>query len=102
MTTNQIINYVGLGIFFAYAYMKTENIWVPVILHFLNHNLILITSGQFSADVLQNQSVSWADIPASLLLNGVLYGGVILAKPFREKKEECVSLDAGHSKGMAV
>lgn len=102
MTTNQIINCVGLGIFFAYAYMKTENIWVPVILHFLNNNLILVTSGQFSADVLQNQSVSWADIPAAFLLNGVLYGVFILAKPFREKKEESVSLDAGQSKGMAV
>lgn len=87
MTLNQVITCVGLGIFFGYAYMKTENIWVPVILHFLNNNLILVISGQFSGDVLQDQSVSWADIPAALILNGLLFGLFILAKPYREKKQ---------------
>lgn len=102
MTVNQIINCLGLGIFFAYAYMKTENIWVPVVLHYLNNNLILVTSGQFSADVLQNQSISWADIPVTLLMNGVLFGWFILAKPFRERKEEDGCLVSGRTNGMAV
>ncbi len=87
MTLSQVITCITLGIFFGYAYMKTENIWVPVILHFLNNNLVLVISGQFSADVLQDQSVSWTDVPVSLLLNGLLFGLFILAKPYREKKE---------------
>ena len=87
MTVSQIITCVGLGIFFGYAYMKTENIWVPVIMHFLNNNLVLAISGEFSADVIENQSVAWSDIPLALLLNGVLFGVFILAKVYRAKKE---------------
>lgn len=68
--------------------MKTGNIWVPTILHFFNNNLVLVVSGQYSADVMQDQSVSWADVPVSLIINGVLFGLFILAKPYREKKEE--------------
>lgn len=41
----QQITCITLGIFFAYAYMKTENIWVPVVLHFLNNNLVPIITG---------------------------------------------------------
>ena len=87
MILSQIITCITLGIFFGYAYMKTENIWVPTILHFFNNNLIVVISGQFSGDVLQDQSVSWADVPVSLLVNGLLFGLFILAKPYREKKE---------------
>lgn len=87
MTLSQLITCVTLGIFFGYAYMKTENIWVPVIMHFLNNNLALVISGEFSADVLQNQSVSWGDVPVALVMNGVIFGLFILAKPYREKKE---------------
>lgn len=86
MTVSQIITCVGLGIFFGYAYMKTENIWVPVLLHFLNNNLILVISGEFSADVLQNQTVAWSDIPLAFMLNGVLFGIFILAKVYRGKE----------------
>lgn len=87
MQVSQIITCVTLGIFFGYAYMKTENIWVPTLLHFFNNNLVLVISGEFSADVFQDQSVSWGDVPVALLLNGVIFGLFILAKPYREKRE---------------
>lgn len=86
MTISQIINCVALGIFLGFAYMKTENIWVPVIIHFLNNNLILVVSGAFSADVLENQSASWMDIPVSLVMNGLLFGVFILSKQYRGKE----------------
>ena len=41
------------------------------ILHYLNNNLIPIISGTFSADVLENQTVSWKDLPVALVLNGL-------------------------------
>lgn len=85
MTVSQIVTCVTLGIFLGYAYMKTQNIWVPVLIHFLNNNMILVISGEFSADVLTDQSVAWSDIPFSLLLNGVLFGVFILSKQYREK-----------------
>lgn len=80
---SQQITCIMLGIFFAYAYMKTGNIWVPVVLHFLNNNLIPVIVGNYSTDVLENQQYSWAEIPLALLLNGVFFGLFILAKEFR-------------------
>lgn len=81
----QQITCITLGIFFAYAYMKTENIWVPVILHFLNNNLVPIISGTYSAEVLQGQSMSWVQLISALVVNGVLFGGFLAAKEFRER-----------------
>lgn len=78
---------ITLGIFFAFAYMKTENIWVPVIMHFLNNNLVPIISGTYSAEVLQGQSMSWAQLIPALVVNGVLFGGFLAAKEFREEKK---------------
>ena len=85
---SQLITCVTLGIFFAYAYMKTDNIWVPVILHFLNNNLVPILSGDYSMDVLQNQQLSWGQIPMALIINVIFFGLFIFAKPFREKPDE--------------
>lgn len=88
MTVNQIINCVTLGIFLGFVYMKTENIWVPTIIHFLNNNLIMVVSGAFSADVLENNSVSWLEIPIMLLINGLLFGVFIFAKQYRRGETE--------------
>lgn len=86
MTTSQIITCVTLGIFFAFAYMKTENIWVPVILHYMNNNLAPVIANTYSADVLENQEVTWGMVPASLVMNGLLFGFFLLAKEFRGRK----------------
>lgn len=86
MTVTQIINCVTLGIFLGFAYMKTENIWVPAIIHFLNNNLIMVVSGTFSADVVENNSMSWMDIPVTLLINGLMFGLFIFAKQYRSEE----------------
>lgn len=88
MTLSQIVTCITLGIFFAWAYLKTDNIWVPVILHFLNNNLILAVASPdaYSADILQNQEVTWGMIPAQLIVNGILFGIFLLAKEFRKER----------------
>lgn len=86
MLTAQIITCVTLGIFFAWAYLKTDNIWVPVILHFLNNNLALVVANDYSVEILENQQVTWAMIPSALLFNGVLFGLFLLSKEFRESR----------------
>ena len=58
----QIVTCVAAAIFFGYAYMKTENIWVPMILHYLNNNLTVLFSGGGS-DALMNQEIHWRDVP---------------------------------------
>lgn len=87
MTATQIITCVAIGIFFAWAYLKTDNIWVPVVLHFLNNNLAPVMADNYSLDVLENQQVTWAMVPGALLLNGVVFGLFLLSKEFRGKEE---------------
>lgn len=85
MILAQQITCITLGIFFAYAYMKTKNIWVPVALHFLNNNLAPIISGNYSASVFENQSMTWSELLVSLVINGVIFGVFLFAKPFRRE-----------------
>lgn len=84
---SQIVTCVFIGIFLAYGYMKTRNIWVAVVVHYMNNNLIPMFVGNYSTDVLQGQTIAWGDVMASLLLNLVIFGWFIFLKPFREKKE---------------
>lgn len=87
MVFAQQITCIFLGIFFGYAYMKTNNIWVPVCLHYLNNNLIPIITATFTADVLENQVIRWSDLPVSLLLNALCFGFFLLAGEYKRKNK---------------
>ncbi len=75
----RIINCVTLGIFFAWAYSKTNNIWVPVILHYLNNNLSFVYA---------NTSTTMPHILWTPLLNSILFGLFLLSKEFRGIDDE--------------
>ena len=94
MIVGQIITCVSLGIFFGYAYLKTNNIWVPVAMHFANNNLIPVLSGAFSADVLQDQSVTWLQLVEILVVDLVIFCLFIFAKEYKEKKDTQEAVDA--------
>lgn len=68
-----------------YLYENPEYL-VPIIIHFLNNNMVVVFSGTYSADVLQNQQIHWGDIPVALVMNLLIFGWVIFLKPFKEKK----------------
>ena len=87
MLIGQIITCVFLGIFFGFVYLKTNNIWICVCMHFLNNNLIPIFTGTFSADVLTNQHVPWVYLIEILLIDIVVFGLFIFAKEYKKKKE---------------
>lgn len=76
------ITCITLGVFFAFAYMSTNNIWVPVLLHYLNNNMIVVVSG--SAEI-GNQVYGWGEIGFALLLNGVIFLPFLAAKVFRRE-----------------
>lgn len=78
----QMITCVTLGIFMAYTYMKTENIWVPIIIHYLNNNLVSSASG----GDLTNRTLDWTAVGLLLFVNGIVFGGFILSKYFRGEK----------------
>ena len=88
MIVGQIITCVSIGIFFGFAYLKTNNIWVCVAMHFLNNNLIPILSGALSADVLQDQSVTWMQLLEILVIDLVVFCLFIFAKEYKEKKNK--------------
>ena len=80
---SQILTCTGLAIFFGYAQMKTRNIWVPVIMHYLNNNLIAVLAG--SADVISGQVIAWMDVLILLVLNGVLFAPFLFSKVYRKE-----------------
>ena len=82
------ITCITLGIFFAYAYMKTGNIWVPTILHFLNNNLIAVLAGNMSEEVIAGQEMYWSDLLPALLINGICSGSSCWRKSSGKENRE--------------
>ncbi|EFB76586.1 CPBP family intramembrane glutamic endopeptidase [Subdoligranulum variabile] len=78
----QIITCITAGIFFTFAYEVCDrNIWVPVLLHYLNNNMILVWSG--TAEI-SNQVYSWADIGLTAVLYGIVFIPFLSSKVFRQ------------------
>lgn len=90
---SQLITCVTLGVFFAYAYMKTNNIWVVVIAHYLNNNMALVATGTFSAEVISNQTITWNDVVFLLIVNSLLFLGFLASKVFRDRKNRIPTMD---------
>ena len=73
MLIAQIIACIALGIFFGYAYMKTQNIWVPVVMHLMNNNMALVLSGDVSTNALQGNVIGWEQIPFYIIGYAVMW-----------------------------
>lgn len=87
---NQIALCVCLAVFFGYAQHRTRTVWVPVIMHYLNNNLIAIFAG--TTDVIENQVIGWADVAVSVVMLAALYLPS-LASRFWKKPLPCLPLD---------
>lgn len=79
----QIITCVSFSIFFGYGYMKTENIWVPVVMHYINNNMIAVVGG---VEAIENNVYRWVDVPMTVGLD-IIFMVFIYSKVYREKKE---------------
>jgi hypothetical protein len=82
---SQIITCIVIAVFFGFAYMKTGNIWVVVIMHYLNNNLAAALSGGDQS--LQNQVIPWNTIPIHAL-SSIIFLLFIFAPIFNKKKVE--------------
>lgn len=91
--TGQLITCITLGIFYGWAYLKTDNIWTVVILHFINNNLVPIITGNYTEKVLQNQEVTWNDVIISLVVNTLLFAGVIFSSYYRDNNRRLPTMD---------
>jgi len=79
----QIITCVSFAIFFGYGYLKTENIWVPVVMHYINNNMIAVLTG--TGDI-SGQVYRWRDVPLTLLVDAVFIL-FLFSKVYRRKEK---------------
>jgi len=89
----QLITCTTIGVFYGWAYLKTDNIWTVVILHYINNNLIPVITGEYSADVFQNQEADWGGVFFSLVVNTLLFMGFILTKYYKDYTNRLPTMD---------
>lgn len=74
---------ISLGVFFAYAYMRTQNIWVPIILHFMNNNFSWI----FNMNATNTELSHWQAVVQSIIPSMVVFIPFIFSKAFSTKED---------------
>ncbi|MGL5069027.1 MAG: CPBP family intramembrane glutamic endopeptidase [Sarcina sp.] len=82
---NCVISHVtfcaSMGIFLAYVYMKTENIFAPILIHIVNNVLaIVLNNGSLTS------TISTSDLIIGIVINAVIFVPFLFTKEF--KKEE--------------
>ncbi len=69
---------ISVGVFFAYAYMRTKNIWVPIILHYMNNNFAWI----FNINVTNTELSPLQEVGQSIIPSMLIFFPFILSKVF--------------------
>lgn len=77
----QLAGCVGMGIFFGWVYMRTQNVWAVTLIHFLNNNLGLALFGVSAAGIERN----WGDTLLAIVTYLVLYLPFLAMKEYRRK-----------------
>ena len=67
-----------LAIFLAYSYMRTNNIWVPILIHFLQDNLGFFLVGEDS-------DFTWMTVGILILSKAILFLPFLFFKGFRQQ-----------------
>ncbi len=79
----QLAGCIGMGIFFGWVYLRTQNIWAVTMIHFLNNNLGAVLF-QVSAQGVERQ---WGDTLITILLYLAVYLPFLFTAPYREKSD---------------
>ena len=80
----QIVTCMSLGVFFAFAYMKTNNLWLIVLLHYFNNNLIMVLSQNVS---IANQVATFEMVGVHAIISFSIFLPFLFSKVFRKKIE---------------
>lgn len=80
-TAIQVIGCVALGIFWGYTYMNTKNIWVPIVLYWINNSFgtIMNEGGVYA-------NIEWRNLLVHLCVMAGVFGIVIFAPIFHTKE----------------
>ena len=71
---------VLMAVFMAYAYGKTHNVWLPVLIHFTNNTLV-------GAGETDGGTITWAMLGLLVLIKMVSYLPLLRSKVFRAERE---------------
>ena len=74
-----------LGVFLGYTYMKTENLWTPMLIHLIGNLIVLSNGGGIS------QTITLNDLLISILFESVLYLPFLFSKVYRPNKDDIES-----------
>ena len=99
MLVSQLITCFSLAAFFGYVYMKTKNIWLLAFLHFINNNFIALITGDVNS--IQNQSISWKDLPLAFVID-IVFWIFILAPIYNKKNKDVVLNDSADEVAAAA
>ncbi|MGL4803037.1 MAG: lysostaphin resistance A-like protein [Cetobacterium sp.] len=83
-----VINHIAfcmiLGVFLGYAYMKTENIWAPILIHLVNNSISIILSGSYES------VITLETLIMSIVVNAILFLPFLLTKEYKSNTmDEC-------------
>lgn len=77
----QLAGCVGMGIFFGWVYLRTQNVWAVTMLHFLNNNLGMALFNASAAGVERQ----WTDTVITIVIYLAVYVPFLFTKEYREK-----------------
>ncbi|MDK2564272.1 type II CAAX endopeptidase family protein [Romboutsia sedimentorum] len=76
-----------LGVFFGYAYMKTENVWAPILIHLVNNGIIMLDESYESVITIDS-------ILIGVVANAIFFLPFLFAKEYKSNNvEESSTLD---------
>ena len=62
-------------------------------MHFVNNNLVPIITGNYTAEVLQNQDITWNGVILLLVVNSLLFAGVIFTSYYKDNTRRLPTMD---------
>ncbi|CEH33489.1 CPBP family intramembrane glutamic endopeptidase [Romboutsia lituseburensis] len=77
-----------LGIFFGYAYMKTENVWAPILIHLANNGIIMLGESFESAITIDGILIGFA-------VNAIFFLPFLFTKEYKSNNVEESPTDVG-------
>lgn len=85
---NHVTSCVALGVFLGYAYMKTENLWAPILIHLVNNCIGISISGGYET------TFTLKILLVAILCDVIFFLPFLLTKEYRTSKtDEKVYLD---------
>jgi membrane protease YdiL (CAAX protease family) len=86
---SQLVTCISYSVFFGYVYMKTENIWIISMIHFINNNLGHVLYGGTGT----NMVFSWESILFKLVIFAIVYIPFLLGKVYRNSPNLNINVD---------